>query len=275
MKTVLSILNHQFKPDKKPISCTHIMAPSGPLKLETSVLATEYRCSYCNGIEHHCPFVDPSISNERAWLCDNGDCDVYTKILRLPTTIIQPIKRFGLQWPLFCEINGIGDEHHSVKFDSVHQSKGKIDYLTRFCEKPKGIIVMEGEKGTGKTFAAMAACELFTRTNSSCIFTTHQKMAMDWLDTFREKNRYIQSIINCNLLVIDDLGTGEIPPKFMIFFMDLIDKRMQWTDRGTIITTNLNEKELAVLCKESLFDRLNTGQQFKFQGKSRRKQNVL
>jgi DNA replication protein DnaC len=183
----------------------------------------------------------------------------------------------ALEWPLFCEISGIGDLHYGVKFENIQQSAGKVDYLLKFAAKPYGIIFMQGEPGTGKTFASMAVCELFTRKNTSCIFTTQKQMLNNWLDTFKSDrvSNYIERVSNCNLLVLDDFGVGDVSPGFMSFFMDLINTRMQWSDRGTIITTNLDAKTFAVFCGEALSDRINTGQQFVFKGKTRRTQTVL
>jgi DNA replication protein DnaC len=75
--------------------------------------------------------------------------------------------------------------------------------------------------------------------------------------------------------VIDDFGTAEMSPGFMSFFMDLINTRMQWSNRGTIITTNLNDTKFSEYCGEALADRINTGQLFEFKGKSKRVKKPL
>lgn len=259
------------------ILCEYVMTPQGPYLMDQPILSTDYTCGYCNGTSHFCPFVDPQVSGKRLWLCDNTFCDVYTKrsTFKDSKPLAQP-KR-SREWAEFCEINGIGDMHHGVKFENIQQSTGKVDYLLKFANKPSGIIFMQGDPGTGKTFASMAVCELFTRKNSSCIFSTQKQMLNNWLDTFKSErvSNYIAQVTTSNLLVVDDFGVGDVSPGFMSFFMELINNRMQWTDRGTIITTNLDEKTFALFCGDALSDRINTGQKFLFKGKTRRVQTAL
>jgi DNA replication protein DnaC len=75
-------------------------------------------------------------------------------------------------------------------------------------------------------------------------------------------------------LIVDDFGTNEPSDKFMGFFMDLINSRMQWEKRGTVITTNLDEKKLGQFCGDALSDRLNTGTLLIFEGKTRRREII-
>lgn len=170
-------------------------------------------------------------------------------------------------------MNGIGDVYHDVCFESIDQSKGKIDYLRKFCANPMGgIIVMYGPPGTGKTYASMAACELFTRSKISAKFFTHKTLASQWMQSFRDNNHQllVSKLERVELLVIDDFGTSEPSEKFMAFMMDLINARIQWKDRGTIISTNLVPDKLSEFCGHALSDRLRTGQKFQFEGNSRR-----
>lgn len=257
--------------------CHYVMSPTGYLPLSKPVMSNEHNCEWCKGIGHFCPMVEPGKINEYAWLCSNTLCEVYSRIKRTreyqPTT--QP--RRALEWALFCEISGIGDLYHDVSFDKVDQTAGKIDYMTKFVESPKGLIIMQGTPGTGKTYAAMALCEAVTRKDSSVIFTTQKQMADKWLKTFKEDipSGYAHKVQECKLLVIDDFGTAELSKSLLEFLMQVINTRLQWKNRGTVITTNLDSKKLAEYCGDALSDRLNTGQKFSFTGKSRRKEIIL
>ena len=75
--------------------------------------------------------------------------------------------------------------------------------------------------------------------------------------------------------MIDDFATGEPNSKFLEFFMEVINTRIQWSNRGTVITTNLKTKEFNTYCGEALVDRITTGQKFIFVGESRRKPIIL
>ncbi len=132
---------------------------------------------------------------------------------------------------------------------------------------------MQGPAGSGKTYSAMATCELFTRDDGSCLFFTQKQLADQWQANFNSDKPYLfrEKIYSYALLVVDDFGTKDPTPGFLEFFMDVINTRMQWKRRGTIITTNLDDKNMAQFCGSSLSDRLNTGQKLIFTGKTKRK----
>ncbi len=182
-------------------------------------------------------------------------------------------KKRSLEWSYFRDLNDLGDEYENVIFEKIEQSLKKIEYMKKFVANPKGIIHMEGKPGTGKTYCALGMCELFTRTDSSITFITQHNLASQWV---RLKGTDFENRLkNVTFLVVDDFGTGEIPDKFMTFFLDLINSRMQWKRRGTVITTNLQENELSEICGEALADRLRTAQHFMFNNESRRSKQIL
>lgn len=257
---------------EKPILCDYITLEAGATRLKVPTMSNEMECQLCRGKNHYTPFFDPKISNERVWLCANTFCRVYSdsslSCQYIPTT--QPPR--SIVWPEFCEMFGIGNIHHQVKFEDIKQSEGKISFMRNFAFLPKNIILMQGTPGTGKTFSAMGICELFTRTNVSCAFTTQRQLLEKWMG---KSNEYIEKLTKISLLVIDDFGTMEPTPGFLSFFMDLINTRLQYDNRGTVITTNLDDKSMSKYCGEALSDRLSTGQIMIFEGTSRRKKNIL
>lgn len=275
MKTLSSICDNALDEMKckSAVLCDYVMTPSGCYLLEDPVMSSEYSCGYCKGVNHYSPYFDPAKSQKRVWLCANTNCDVYKKKLCETSTSIQPNQKRALEWPEFCEINGIGDLHHGVKFEKIEQTSAKIDYLFKFANQPVGIIFMQGTPGSGKTYSCLGVCELFTRKNASARFITQTKMQDQWMSI--DKYSFSSQMECVKLLVIDDFGTGEVPQGFMKFLLDLINTRMQWSDRGTIITTNLGDKDFSIYCGNALNDRIGTGQKMLFKEKSRRKQNIL
>lgn len=274
MKLISSIakeINDSLR-GEKPILCHFVTAPFGIQPLKEAVMSTDKECEWCGGTSHHLPLIDPTKSSERTWLCANIDCLVYKGSNDIWQYKPKGEGKRALLWPLFCEINGIGDMNHDVRFEDIKQDPKKVAYLEKFAESPKGIILMQGQKGLGKTFAALATCELFTRKNSSCIFITHKQLLSVWL---QKDINFTNKIEGVSLVVIDDFGTGEPTPGFLNYFMDLINTRIQWRSRGTIITTNLEDDKLSIFCGEALLDRILTGMNFVFEGNSRRKKNIL
>lgn len=268
---------NKFKKSEEVILVEYASTPKGYTLLPMPVLSNEYECSSCSGKDHYLPVLNPALSSKKAWLCANPLCEVYKNKNKFGGATTPTQSKRALVWPLFCELNAIGDSNHNVRFEGIEQSQGKLDYLLKFANKPSGIIYMQGMPGTGKTYASLGVCEYFTRSSTSCLFASQKKMFGDWLDTFKTDkiSTYIDRVKTYNLLVIDDFGTGDVSPGFMSFFMDVIDTRMQWTNRGTIITSNLDEKAFGLFCGEALADRINTGQLFEFKGQTRRKQAAL
>ncbi len=262
---------------EKPILCKYVTLEAGATLLKTPSMSNEMDCPLCHGKNHYTPFFDPKISKDRVWLCANTFCRVYSDLTLVSQYIPTNKPLRSIEWPLFCEMFGIGNLHHKVKFEDIRQSEGKISYMRNFVASPCNIILMHGTPGTGKTFSAMGMCELYTRKCVSCAFTTQRQL----LDKWNQKSiEYIEKLTKISLLVVDDFGTMEPPPGFLSFFMDLINTRSQFDNRGTVITTNLmrgkNDNDLfAEYCGEALSDRIRTGQLFKFEGKSRRIQNAL
>lgn len=244
----------------------------GYVAIDPPVRANEFHCPFCDGDEFALYTLE---QGKKAWMCrrvcegskmrkGNGEGNHPT-----------PQKR-AVEWPKFCDSNGLGDLKYDITFEKIQQPSARVDYLLKFAIHPVGLILMQGTKGNGKTYACLGVCEFYTRKNSSAVFTTQTEMQHDWLNSTRDHmNNYVQSVTGCNLLIVDDFGVGENPPGFMKFFFEMIDKRMQWSNRGTIITTNLDDKKFSEYCGEALSDRIGTGQKFLFKEKSRRTQLVL
>ena len=275
MKTVGQALKKTkdkvFSSEDKLVHCIH--THKGYRTLESPIKASQMECIFCGHKQGYTCLIN---ENTRSWIC--GRVCPSSKLPKYASSTTTPLKpQRAILWPSFCENNGIGDRYHDVKFELMDQSKGKIDYLKKFCEKPNGIVLMYGPAGTGKTYACMGLCELYTRKKSTVKFFTHRTLATQWLATFKEErdSGFIQKIETINLLVIDDFGTSDPTPAFLTFFMDLINSRMQWKDRGTVITTNLSPSKLSEVCGDALSDRLKTAQQFVFAGQSRREPPIL
>lgn len=258
----------------RSLSCDYIQTYEGLKKLDVPIVSDQYACEFCSGKQHYVISVNHENKHKLVWLCGNVDCVVYKLKKKLQATNTLPTPLKPQEWPLFCEINGIGDVNHDVKFENIKQSEGMIAFLRKFADNPRDIVLMQGKSGNGKTYAAMATCELFIRSNPSCIFCTQKQMLGEWLKTFNEVNNYIDRITRCNLLVVDDFGTGDVSPGFMGFFLDVINTRNQWKNRGTIITTNLDDKALKNICGEALLDRIRVGQLLEFKEVSRRKKPI-
>lgn len=259
-------------PASEPKMVNQIAVIGGWRKLDKPTLSTELKCLICEGTNHYNPLIDPELGSERVWICGNGHCAVNDKKNSIKATTIQVKPQRAILWPLFCEISGLGDRYHNVSYENIKQSEKTKNALSSFLTGDHPFLILFGQKGIGKTYSSLGLCELKTRTSDSCIFTTHRKMLDDWTNTFKEErpSGYIKKLEQTELLVVDDFGTAEASSKFMSFFMDLMNTRMQWKKRKTIITTNLDDPQFIKVCGDSLVDRFRTGININYSGESRR-----
>ena len=278
MKFLQNIVKKYFKPHSEGELVTHIGIVGEWKRLENPIMSNKVTCLVCNGEQHYSPLIDPSKKDShRVWLCANPLCSSMDIKNMSKATYALPTMQRAILWHVWCQINDVGDLHHQVKFESIEQSQNRIEAFRKFLVKPSHILYFQGEPGTGKTYASLGICEFFTRRNSSCLFFTQKQMLNRWLETFKEDcvSNFIDKVTHTELLVIDDFGTGEVSPGFMGFFLDLINTRMQWSNRGTIITTNLKDDKFAKFCGDPLIDRISTAPLFLFDKSSRRKQKIL
>ncbi len=276
-KLMHKIAKKQFPPIETPQIVGYIADVNGWKKLATPTISTSMECLYCGGKEHHAPLMSLDKDSERVWICAEINCET-TKLKNQRRAMSIPVvSRRALEWPVMCELSGIGDRFHDVRFESIRQSTARMDYMLKFGVNPSSILFMWGTPGSGKTYAAMGICELFTRHDLSVIFTSQKNMASKWLETFDgdKSNNYIEKVTGVRLLVIDDLGIGELTDKFKEFLMELISSRQQWKNRGTIITTNLDPKSLIKMFGQPFSQRINMGMEFEFKEETRRRKMIL
>lgn len=244
----------------------------GYIAIDPPKWSCDLECPFCGGKEFFLYMVD---KERRAWGCKRI-CLGSKLNFGLSSISTPPTSKRAIVWPLFCELNGIGDVHYDVRFENIQQNQKRIDFMLNFSTSPKGILVLRGDTGCGKTYAAMGMCEMFTRKNEFCVFTTQKTIEYTWnIHKNDPMNKYLNSLNKTFLLVIDDFGIGEPDKKFLEFVMELINNRIQWTNRGTIITTNLKADKLNLFCGEALSDRLLTGKIINFEGNSRREKTIL
>ena len=122
------------------------------------------------------------------------------------------------------------------------------DYVDRFGYE-KGSILFTGSTGCGKTFLSNCIARELIRQGYSVVYLT----ASDLFDIFSEgrfgsrddedgKER-VDGIMNCDLLIIDDLGTELINTFTSSSLFNCVNERLT-KEKGTIISTNLPPNRL-------------------------------
>lgn len=121
-------------------------------------------------------------------------------------------------------------------------------------------LLIYGNTGTGKTFLTNCiAKELLDQGYSVIYFSAFQLfdvLAKHAFDRGASHQEY-QNIFNCDLLIIDDLGT-EIPNTFTTSkFFQCINERIL-RGKSTIISTNLTQKNIADIYSERISSRITS-----------------
>ena len=121
-------------------------------------------------------------------------------------------------------------------------------------------LLFYGNTGVGKTFFTNCiAKELLEKSYSVIYFTAFQLFDILSKGVFEKDADAIaahQNIFDCDLLIIDDLGT-ELSNAFTVSQLFLCVNERILREKSTIISTNLNLVELRDLYSERTFSRIS------------------
>lgn len=117
-----------------------------------------------------------------------------------------------------------------------------------------------GKTGTGKTFLASCFAEKSSALGKTVVFLTafsFVERALSYHTTFDEKkSSYLTPLLDCDVLIIDDLGTESIFKNVTLEYLYHIVNERQLKERTTFITSNLSIDEFAVRYGERIASRL-------------------
>ena len=149
-------------------------------------------------------------------------------------------------------INGINDSNiRSWNFNTADNSNPKLmDKAHTYCDKWKEMhdnnigLLLFGNVGTGKTFFAACIANALIDKGIPVLMTNFSKLLND-LSGFKEedKNSYIRSLNNFDLLIIDDLGVERQSDYALEQVFNVIDSRYK-NGQPLIVTTNLSMEDL-------------------------------
>lgn len=153
--------------------------------------------------------------------------------------------------------------------------KAYADNFRIFKEQGKGLL-LHGGVGTGKTYAAACIVNALIDTGCSCMMTNFARV-LNTLWSIEDKQGYIDSLNQFDLLVLDDLGTERRSEYAQEQVFNVVDSRYR-AKLPLIITTNLTMQELIApdnIGNGRIYDRvLEMCHPIEVSGKSRRRQKV-
>ena len=147
---------------------------------------------------------------------------------------------------------------------SLDTAKRAVDECKRFINdfdnKPKNLFFY-GNTGVGKTFLSnCVAKELLEKGNSVIYFTAFQLfdiLSKGVFDRDADAIAAHQNIFDCDLLIIDDLGT-EFANSFTTSQLFLCVNERLLRQKSTIISTNLNLNQMVDMYSERTWSRISS-----------------
>ena len=137
------------------------------------------------------------------------------------------------------------------------EEREHLERCKKWASNPRGVALLRGDIGTGKTHLAVAMLRYF----GSGKFVPQRKL----LDLFNETARFkggekaqenLQKIYATRFLVLDDVGASSCSPRDIDLLQKLITHRYEETNL-TVITTNLDSEGLQDLLGKRIVDRLS------------------
>lgn len=160
-------------------------------------------------------------------------------------------------------------ENFDTLDENVYSNKEHMSKVVRYCRQyaeefnpgKSRSVLLTGNTGTGKTFLCNCIAKKLIEKNYSVIYLTaielFDAMAQAKIKEDAEMQKLYDRMLNCDLLVIDDLGSelSNTLTSSNLFF--LINYRLQWS-RATIISTNLNLEKMRDLYTERVTSRVKS-----------------
>ena len=165
------------------------------------------------------------------------------------------------------------DSYQATDDETEHNKQLALNIARRYYKGANNNTIFTGKAGTGKSHLSMAMLQVVNEHSDpyrKCLFVSLDELMRRIKDSFNNKQSYyteqrmIDLLTEADLLVLDDLGaeTGAVTTERTATdfttrtLYAIINGRM---NKPTIITTNLNSKDMAKMYDSKLISRMFRG----------------
>lgn len=178
-----------------------------------------------------------------------------------------------------CSFSNFKLDYYSTEEDAMGGiPRRRMEAILRFCEdyaKHFGSfspnILMTGATGLGKTHLSLSIAREVTAKGYGVVYGSAQnfmtQLEKEKFGRAEEEEDSTKQLLECDLLILDDLGTEFITPFVSSAIYNILNTRLM-TDKSTIISTNLSISEMESKYTERIVSRIIGGYRvLKFMGK--------
>lgn len=175
-------------------------------------------------------------------------------------------------WREILKQHDIAPRYTRRSFAEHPATKDRWKEITEWVMDPQGNVVMFGSCGNGKTHTAIAILAAYShRYGIGARFFNAETLFPQWLAASKEGQAgdFSRRLSDAPLLILDDLGQGDISEGFKRFVYGVINRRWEW-ERPTVITTNRSSKEFRDIFGDQILSRIMDGKVWQFDGEDNR-----
>lgn len=150
------------------------------------------------------------------------------------------------------------DKSGHTALDIAKEAVAKARFFAADIDRSSGNIFLCGSTGVGKTFLANCIAREAIETGHTVVYLSAVRFFEILADiTFdrRQQDRENDFLYDCDLLIIDDLGTEMVNSFVQTQLFNCINERMI-RDKHTVISSNLAVQELKERYSERVFSRI-------------------
>lgn len=248
-----------FTPDQK---VTHVWNGSYFNLLKSQISNVEISCPKCGSCLGY-RVTDVSINGFCGWSCYNSACGITLSRERVFQRQLPSLADCGVQQDLIhADFSRIEQEDESI-----------ILKLKDFCKSFLGFLLLPGASGRGKSYASVCCMKKFLEIKEECFFVNVANLYVTWLalkQTGQSELQLVEKYGECELLILDDLGTRTPSESFLDFIYLIINRRVGKPNLGTIISSNLSYQEMSQKLGDAITSRICSGMIVRFSGKDKR-----